>query len=117
MDGVSIVSCHDFLFGDRHRKFYPDIKIYLGGTLGPLPVFIDLLKQGKTAKEICQELKLVYRGDVWFATLLVYFHVRDGLVQLPDLSVSVPPELAANMDEYERIWKAHRAREAAVTRH
>lgn len=117
MAPVTAISAHDFLYGDRHKKFYPDIKIYLGGTLGPLPAFIALLEQGKSAKEICEELKLAYRGDVWFATLLVYFHVRDGLVELPNLSVDIPPELVDNMDEYERAWQRRHIPPDFVTRH
>lgn len=103
---VEMVSVHDFLYGDRHSKFYPDIKIYLGGTLDRLIPFLSLLHQGKSAKEICETLKLTYRGDIWFATLLVYFHVRDGLVEHPTLmDVKVPPELAANLEEYEHVWQ------------
>lgn len=106
MAGVSVETVHDFLCDDRHRKFYPDIKIYLGGTLDRLIPFLWLLHEGKSAEEICTELKLTYRGDVWFATLLVYLHVRDGLVEHPTLmDVKVPPELAQNMEEYERIWQ------------
>ena len=103
---VEKVTVHDFLYDDRHRKFYPDIKIYLGGTLDRLIPFLWFLHEGKSAKEICQELKLTYRGDILFATLLVYFHVRDGLVDHPTLKdVTIPLELAPDMDEYERIWQ------------
>ena len=103
---VEKVSVHDFLYGDRHSKFYPDIKVYLGGSLDRLIPFLALLRDGKSAREICEALKLHYRGDVWFATLLVYFHVRDGLVDHPTLEdVTVPPELAPKMDEYDRIWR------------
>ena len=106
MATVETVSVHDFLYGDRHTTFYPDIKVYLGGSLDRLIPFLQLLREGRNAREICEALKLHYRGDIWFATLLVYFHVRDGLVEHPTLrDVTVPPELAPNLAEYERIWQ------------
>ena len=103
---ITKITAHDFLYSDRHRKFYPNIKIYLGGTLDRLVPFLTLLNEGKSAKEICKELKLIYRGDIWFATLLVYFHARDGLIDHPLCNdVKVPPELEADLAEYERVWQ------------
>lgn len=108
MTAVNIVSAHDFLHNDRHQKLYPDVSVYLEGDAEKIGPLIDLLDEGKTALEICQALKLRYRGDALFATLLVYFFIRDALVIRPSLKLEIPRELMADFPRYEAQWKAHR---------
>lgn len=96
---------HNFLYSDRHEKLYIDIRTYLNGRGDNIEPFVALLEQGATTQEICEALKLHFRGDVWFAQLLVHLHIRDGLVVVPNLKVDVPEQLAAKMEEFERVWQ------------
>lgn len=102
---VRCIGAHDFLYSDRHEKLYLDIRIYLNGHGSNIEPFVALLEQGATTQEICEALKLHFRGDVWFARLLVHLHIRDGLVVKPNLKVDIPEQLAAKMEGFERVWQ------------
>ncbi len=99
------IGVHNFLCSDRHEKLYPDIRIYLNGRVSNIEPFVTLLERGATTQEICDALKLYYRGDGWFAKLLVHLHIRDGSVVIPNLKVDVPEQLATKMEEFERVWQ------------
>lgn len=101
---IQVVSVHNFLYPDRHGRLYPRLPVYLNGDPGKIAPFIDCLEKKMTAAEIRDALGLQYRGDVWFGTLLVYFHIRDGLVDLPNLDIEPPAELADQLARLENDW-------------
>ncbi|MGC4025319.1 MAG: hypothetical protein QM744_09320 [Mesorhizobium sp.] len=102
---IRIISDHNFLYSDRHQKLYPDIRVYLNGRTDNIERFVDCLQRGADVREICEELELRYRGDVWFAMLLVHLHMRDGLVDIPGLEIEPPAQLASNIEKFELDWK------------
>ena len=108
-ESVSVISAHNFLYSDRHQKLYPHMPVYLEGDDGKIGPFLQLLEEGKTALEICQLLKIRYRGDVLFATLLAHFQMRDGLLASDSFVPEIPPELLADFPRYEAEWRAARA--------
>lgn len=102
---IEVISVNDFLHRDRHDKLYPDIRVYLDGDPKRIEPFLTCLEHKLTVQEICDALKLRFRGDVWFATLLVHLHIRDGLVSFPHLEVDPPAELLAKLEKLERDWQ------------
>lgn len=110
MADVNVISRHNFLYSDRHKTLYPNITVYLEGDEGKVEPFIELLEEGRSPLEICKALKLQYRGDVLFATMIVHFCVRDGLASRPTVAPEIPPELLSEFPRYESEWKVHRAK-------
>ena len=51
---ITVISAHDFLYSDRHEKLYPDIRVYLEGSIERLEPLIDMLRDGTSALEICR---------------------------------------------------------------
>ena len=103
---VRVVSVHNFLYSDRHRKFYPDIKVYLEGDQSRIVPFMLHLRNGKSPEEIRDALDLEFRGDVLYATLVAHFFARDGLLPFPDWKFDVPSELLEEMPRCEAEWQA-----------
>lgn len=99
------MAVHDFLYSDRHRRLYPRLSVYLNGDFNNVGPFIDCLEMNMPVEAICDELGLMYRGDVWFATLLVHLHLRDGVYGAPLRKVEPPAELADQMAKLEEDWR------------
>lgn len=102
---ITVVSANDFLYSDRHERLYADLRVYLNGRGDNIEPFIACLQQDMDVQEICERLKLHFRGDVWFATLLVHLHMRDGLVHIPGLQVAPPGQLASKLAKLEQDWQ------------
>ena len=99
------ISAHNFLYSARHERLYPNLQVYLNGDANKIAPFIDCLEKQIPADEIRDALGLQYRGDVWFGTLLVHLYIRDGLVDLPQLKIEAPAELADKIGKLENDWR------------
>ncbi len=99
-----IIAAHDYLYSDRHKRLYTDIRVYLRDYHNAAR-FVQLLEQGKTTPEICEALKLQYRADVWFASLILHFLMREGYFSTLSLTVEIPEELRPRLAELDSAWR------------